>query len=181
MVGIENNLPLRVIFATVFSLLVLERITNTFARKNPARKAIKVFHKQFFYLLLAVYLAIVLLSCVSFLRLNQINGIVSLLGAVILGLGIALRRAAIRRLADYWSPFIEIKQDQHLIREGIYKYLRHPYYLAVVLELIGFSLFCNAYWALTLTLLVQVPLLLTRAHYENRILDVFGRRLGFRR
>lgn len=177
----ENNVSLKVIFFVVVFLLVVERITNTFDRKIGTRKPVKVFHRGFFYLLLSAYLAIVISSCVSFFTTDRINVPVSLIGGSILAIGIISRRKAIKSLNDFWSVFIEIKEGQRLVREGIYRYLKHPYYVSVVLELTGFSLFCNAYWSLLLTFVLQVPLILIRIYYENRILDVYGRRLGFNR
>jgi methyltransferase len=89
------------------------------------------------------------------------------------------RNAAIRVLGDHWSVFVEIREDQRLIHNGIYQYLKHPYYLAVFFELIGFSLLCNAIWGVVITLVIQVPLLIMRVHYENRILRVYGQKMGF--
>ena len=36
-----------------------------------------------------------------------------------------------KELADNWSPFLEIKEKQKLIKTGIYQYIRHPMYLSM--------------------------------------------------
>ena len=36
-----------------------------------------------------------------------------------------------KELAENWSPFLEIKDHQKLIKTGIYKYIRHPMYLSM--------------------------------------------------
>ena len=35
-----------------------------------------------------------------------------------------------KELADNWTPFVEVKDKQNLIKTGIYKYIRHPMYLS---------------------------------------------------
>jgi len=169
----------RIVFFVVLALLVAERIASTFRRRTESKKTVKSFHRHFFYLLLASYLTIITVGSIQFFRRSEISILVSSVGALILITGVFCRREAIRALNGDWSVFIEIKENQRLVREGIYRYLKHPYYTAVVLELIGFSLLCNAYGALLLTFAVQVPLLLIRIHFEDRILNVYGRRLRF--
>jgi len=51
-----------------------------------------------------------------------------------------IRAAAVRALGRYWSLHIEIRQQQSLIREGPYRYVRHPAYAAFVLEHIAVPL-----------------------------------------
>ena len=179
MLEIENSSALKVAFVLFLVLLVLERVTNTFNDRNQPKRTRKVFHKGFFYALLGSYLTIISISVFSFVTSERISVLISWLGAAVLLMGIICRRSAIASLNGYWSIFIEIKENQQIVRNGIYRYFKHPYYTAVVLELIGFSLICNSYWGLILTATVQVPLLLIRVHYENRVLEVYGRRLGF--
>ena len=81
----------------------------------------------------------------------------------------------------YWSVYIEVKEDQRIVRKGIFRYLKHPYYTGVVLELAGFSLLTNSVWGVLLTFMLQLPLVLIRVHYENRVLNVYGKRMGFSR
>jgi len=33
-----------------------------------------------------------------------------------------------KQLGDNWSPILEIKKNQKLIKDGVYKYIRHPMY-----------------------------------------------------
>jgi len=177
---IENSSGLRFVFFLLWGLLVAERVENTFRNPgNLSKKPVKIYHRKFFFLLLASYLGIVLLSGIIFVRAGQVNLLMSAVGALILIFGVFLRRAAIKTLGEYWSVFIEIKAKQKRIKKGVYRYLKHPYYTAVVLELGGFALLCNAYLSFWIILGLQIPLLLVRVHYENRVLDVYGRRLGF--
>lgn len=177
---IENTFSYKVAFLFILAALIAERLQNTFSRKYKNAKSYKIFHVRFFFILLAAYLAIVVISCYSFLTAKTFNLFVSNIGALIFVVGVILRRSAINALGDYWSVFIEIKKNQKVVKEGLYKYIKHPYYTAVLLELSGFALICNSYLAMILIALVQLPLVFVRIHYENRILNIFGKRLNFK-
>jgi len=176
---IQNSNEVRVVFLLIVLVLILERTSNTFRRKVTTKKTKKVFQKELFYTLLVLYLITVMVSGISFLRNQTVSILISALGVVSYSLAVFLRRTAIRTLNDYWSVFVEVKEGQRYVKEGIYRYLKHPYYIAVILELFGFSLLCNSGWGVVLTFGAQLPLLLIRSHYENRILKVYGKRMGF--
>ena len=57
----------------------------------------------------------------------------------------ALRVAAIRALGERWSVRIWVIPGAPLVRSGPYRYLRHPNYLAVVVELLAASLLFGAW------------------------------------
>lgn len=179
MVVIENNLALRFFYSGIFVVLFCERMKNTFFKQQVKKKSIKVFHEKYFYGLLSSYLLIVLASFTSYLVLRSINFIYSIVGLLVYVMGAYLRRSAIKTLNEYWSVNIEIKENQKYFKEGIYGFMKHPYYFGVLLELSGFALFCNSILGFIFTYLLQLPLLLIRIHYEERILKVYSRRLGF--
>ena len=64
------------------------------------------------------------------------------------------RAAIIERFGKFHSIHIEIRDHQQIIKKGPYKYLRHPYYLSVMLELLGFPLVPNAYYTFIFSVLV---------------------------
>lgn len=178
-----NNQPhFKFFFICLLIAFVFERLQNTFGSVNQKKRSAgkrRVFQRVFFYILLLVYLSIVLIDIFTFLTTVKISTGLFLFGFFVYCTGVAVRRAAINALGDMWSVFIEIKSNQSLVKSGIYKYLQHPYYLAVVLELSGFSLLCQSLVGFLLAVFLQGSLLLYRIRIENRILDVFSRRQGF--
>jgi protein-S-isoprenylcysteine O-methyltransferase Ste14 len=69
----------------------------------------------------------------------------------------------------------KIYADHQLIKTGPYKILRHPYYIAVLLELTGLSLIYNSIAGIILTYCVQLPFLLYRIpKEENTLINKFG-------
>jgi len=66
--------------------------------------------------------------------------LVTALGLLALAAGQVLRLAAIRTLGPRWSARIITVPDAQPVTGGIYRYLRHPNYLGVVLEIAGLPL-----------------------------------------
>ena len=71
--------------------------------------------------------------------------IVAALGLAALVLGQALRLLAIRTLGPRWSARIITLPDVEPVTGGIYRYLRHPNYVGVVLEIAGLPLVHGAW------------------------------------
>ena len=166
----QNVVVPYLIFVTI---LTVERLFATFFRqkaKNYREKSQKLY-QPILYVLIVGYCTAVLISMYEFLFLrDKISLLVSAIGLAILCLGIYVRNKAISTLDGSWSLAIEVFSNQVLITTGIYNKLAHPYYLAVVLELIGFSLVANAYRAVLFILFFQVPTILVRIFLEERVL-----------
>jgi methyltransferase len=71
----------------------------------------------------------------------------------------ALRYAAVRALGERWSVRVLVLPGEPLVRRGPYRFLRHPNYLAVIVELLAASLMFGAWrTAITISLLDLVAL-----------------------
>jgi len=98
-------------------------------------------------------------------------------GLALFVIALVVRLTAIRELGRFWSLYLEIRPEHELITTGIYRYLRHPAYLAIMLEVIAVPLVGNAYYTLILSIGVYIPILLIRWHGEEREMVVrFGER-----
>jgi methyltransferase len=85
-----------------------------------------------------------------------------------------LRYWAIATLGPYWNTRILIVPGGRRIREGPYRYLRHPNYLAVSLELLALPLIFNAWiTALAASLLNAWLLLRVRIPAEEAALGQY--------
>ncbi len=101
---------------------------------------------------------------------------ISMAGAGLYGLAVALRYWAFQALRHQWHVDVsDTAGPRHLVREGPYRIMRHPLYLGACLEAIGLPLFLSARASLLFGVLVFIPLEITRAYYEERFLrDLFG-------
>lgn len=118
------------------------------------------------------YIALVLLSIFEFfVRIQVMNLAMSAGGLLIYLIGVILRRWAIADLGDNWSLHTELRSGHVLVTHGIYRHMKHPYYIAVICELIGACLVANAVYTAALVILTQCPLLLIRIKLEESLLS----------
>lgn len=87
-------------------------------------------------------------------------------------LGQFLRYAAIRTLGRRWTVRIVTVPGRRPVRHGIYRYLRHPNYLGVVLEIAAVPLLHTAYLTSLIFSLGNALLLRTRIREEEEALAV---------
>jgi protein-S-isoprenylcysteine O-methyltransferase Ste14 len=81
-----------------------------------------------------------------------------------------LRRRAIRELGKMWSLHVEIRAQHQLIMSGPYRWVRHPAYTSMVLELVAFGLLLQSIYTSALVLLLFVPTLVMRIRIEEAAL-----------
>jgi protein-S-isoprenylcysteine O-methyltransferase Ste14 len=105
-----------------------------------------------------------------FLKGGTINPWISAAGLALFAVAMWVRLVAMRTLGRFWSLHVELREGHQLIREGIYSYIRHPVYAAIVLEFLGMNLVANAYWTLLATFVLYFPLLALRLVQEEQAL-----------
>lgn len=87
----------------------------------------------------------------------------------------AIRRRAIAALGKFWSLNVEIRDNHQFVRSGPFRWVRHPTYFSMILELLCAGLILNAYLSLCLTALIFVPALLMRLKLEEAaLIEKFG-------
>jgi protein-S-isoprenylcysteine O-methyltransferase Ste14 len=97
-------------------------------------------------------------------------------GAGLYGAGVALRYWAFYVLRDQWHVNVaDVDGKRSLVRDGPYRWMRHPLYLGACLEVAGLPVLLGAWGALVFGVLAFIPLEVARAYYEERFLrDLFG-------
>ena len=82
-----------------------------------------------------------------------------------------LRRRAIRELGKMWSLHVEIREQHQLVTSGPYRWVRHPAYTSMVLELASFGLLLQSFYSSALVLLLFIPTLVMRIRIEEAALS----------
>jgi protein-S-isoprenylcysteine O-methyltransferase Ste14 len=128
------------------------------------------------YLLSILHVLIGVIATIEyFWFVKQLDYRITMLGLLLFSLGVAGRFWALNTLGKYHSPQIEIREDQPLITQGPYHYIRHPIYSFTIVEVLGCTLIPNAYFAFFLTIFIYTPLLLLRLFLEEKVLiQAFG-------
>lgn len=90
-------------------------------------------------------------------------------------LSFAIRRRAIAALGKFWSLHVEIRENHQFVRTGPFRWVRHPTYFSMILELVCAGLILNAYISLIVALLIFIPALLLRLKLEeSALVEKFG-------
>lgn len=77
---------------------------------------------------------------------------------------------AFKGLGKYYSQDVLIYKEHKLVNESMYKIIRHPQYLSQLLSDLGVGLALMSYLVLPLILLVEIPLFILRAKFEEKLL-----------
>ena len=86
-----------------------------------------------------------------------------------------LRRKAIAALGKFWSLHVEIRENHEFVQSGPFRWVRHPTYFSMILELLSFGLILHAYFTLAVVTVIFVPALLLRLKLEEAALvEKFG-------
>lgn len=89
--------------------------------------------------------------------------------------GLMIRIIATRTLREYYTRTLKIQTDQELIDSGLYKFVRHPGYLGVIMVWTGAGLSANNYLVLAIVFLSTIITYHYRMTNEEKMLiDAFG-------
>ncbi len=81
-----------------------------------------------------------------------------------------LRRRAIRELGKMWSLHVEIREQHQLVVSGPYRWVRHPAYSSMILELLALGLLLQSRFTSVLVALLFIPTLVARIRLEEAAL-----------
>ncbi len=96
-------------------------------------------------------------------------------GAAMLAARAALKFWSVRALSGFWSAEIEIREDHRLVTTGPYAFLRHPAYLANIVEAAAYPVMAGSWPGLVAMIALVVPAHLVRIRVEEQEL---GRKFG---
>ena len=100
---------------------------------------------------------------------------ITISGVLIALIGLILRYISIKALGKHFSGYAEIKDNHELVKEGIYKYIRHPAYLGILIYYLGLPLVLNAYYSEIIGFVIMVFAIYWRIKNEERLLiEKFG-------
>ena len=96
-------------------------------------------------------------------------------GLLVMLAGAGIRIQAIRTLAKQFTSRVTVLQHHTLVRDGAYRYVRHPSYLGEIVILVGLgALFANGVSLLAAPLFTTIALLLRIRVEERAMAEHFG-------
>ena len=138
-------------------------------------EGIKAWDKLLLALSAIIYLIIIVISGLDsgrFLWTNNFRWIISISGVVIMIAGQILFLTA-RSQNKFFSTVVRIQKERgHIVCDtGLYKIVRHPGYLGMILSLSGLPLITTSVWSIIPTL-IAIILLFIRTSLEDRTLKM---------
>lgn len=97
------------------------------------------------------------------------------LGIEFLVVGLWLFHRSHRDLGTNWSPSLEVRESHRLVREGVYRKVRHPMYTSLLFFSVGQALVLpNAVAGSAYLLAMALMIALRLGPEERMMLDAFG-------
>jgi methyltransferase len=164
-----------VLFGLAFVPMLLEaRRSNANYRTLVAAGAIEPADDVFAVMQLAYPASFLAMLAEGWVRGLPSRALV-LAGALIFVAAKAIKYWAISSLGPRWTFRVVVPPRSALVTEGPYRFLRHPNYIGVIGELIGFGLLAHAPLTGTVATVVFAAILAARIRVEERALGLRSR------
>ncbi len=119
----------------------------------------------------------------AFLRIRFVphSAIVGAIGVVLVATGLAFAVWARRYLGSNWSADVTVKQNHALVRDGPYRFVRHPIYTGVLVGALGSALAIGEWRAVVGVALGFASFLMKSRIEEARMRDTFPEYAAYQR
>jgi methyltransferase len=166
-----------VLFALYLLLIIIQRITEMkISKKNEKiliQKGAVEFGKPHFKLIIMLHTLFFVSMVIEYsLKANSIE--LTLYNVILFSFVVilqAFRFSTIKSLGIYWTIRIFRVPGEPLIKTGLYKYLRHPIYIIVILEIIIIPLVFNLYLTSIIFTILNLIAITVRITVENKALN----------
>lgn len=98
------------------------------------------------------------------------SSLVSDIGLGLIVAGMLFRFTAIYTLGRYFTVDVAIRTDHKIVKAGVYRYLRHPSYLGMLISFFGNALAFNSWYAVLIGFLPVLGAVLYRIKIEEELL-----------
>jgi protein-S-isoprenylcysteine O-methyltransferase Ste14 len=108
-------------------------------------------------------------------RWNLYHLIMAIIGLLIIIAGFIIRWVAILQLKKAFTVDVAIGTEHKLKTDGLYKTIRHPSYLGMLMIMIGFAIYMNSIMSILVIVIPMFIVLLYRISVEESVLtEEFG-------
>jgi len=92
------------------------------------------------------------------------------IGLFIVNIGLIANILGRYQLGSNWGDQARVYKDHKLVISGLYKYVRHPMYGSLLLVLVGMAVQFQNVFALIMSLVIFLPMIIYRAQIEEKLL-----------
>jgi protein-S-isoprenylcysteine O-methyltransferase Ste14 len=164
---------LSVIFYIISFVWILSEIVLSKIKKSDFENSLNDYDKHTFRKIwITILLSLIIGIFVSTFSFGRISVLPyqQIVGLILIVAGLVIRWIAILKLKESFTVDVSAKKDQKIIKNGIYKFVRHPSYLGSLLSFLGLSLmFTNVFTILIIIIPITISFL-HRINIEEKVL-----------
>lgn len=108
---------------------------------------------------------------------SPVPATVMVAGILLLILTNLVRLKSMADLGPHWTAKVLVTPGMRLVRHGLYRYLRHPNYMAVVVEIAVLPLLYGCYMTAAVFTILNACMLMLRIRIENQALEEWGEKV----
>lgn len=127
-------------------------------------------HKDYIYVSLQLLLFVAYIFNVEMIAIVNNNNI-TVIGVPILVIGVLTAVIALLQLNSNLSPFPTPKPNTTLIKNGVFKYIRHPIYSGIILITFGYGVYQDSLYKIIISILL-FALFYFKSSYEEKRLQI---------
>ena len=166
-----TNLFPMLVFATFFIDYIVPRLT--------AGKGAKPFEKSdrgsYLVISMAVFLALAIGISIRQRNIGTSSGLFQWAGLIVMLVGLFLREWALVKLGRFFSRSVQIEPGHRIIKEGPYRWIRHPAYTGMLLIDTGVVMAIGTWLGALLAFIITTAGILYRITVEEKaLLQTFG-------
>jgi protein-S-isoprenylcysteine O-methyltransferase Ste14 len=143
------------------------------------------YYKKFLFKFLIKYFIVIVIilfyfsNWIDFAIFNMGIYLRLVMGLFLIGIGYSLFFSAHKSLGKNWSSLMDKKVSNHktLIKTGIYRYVRHPMYLASLITVLGFGILTANWIIFSISFLFLLIFYIYKVPKEEKFLiNSFGKK-----
>jgi len=166
-------MSLNIIFYIISFVWVISEIVLSKMKKSGLENSINDYDKHTLRIIwITILLSLTIGIFVSTLSFGRISVLPyqQILGLILIVIGLLIRWIAILKLKENFTVDVSVKKDQEIIKDGIYKFIRHPAYSGSLLSFFGLSLmFTNVFTIFIIIIPIAISFL-HRIKIEEKVL-----------
>jgi methyltransferase len=166
------DLDLGFCFKMLVGFTIIQRIAELFwAKRNEnllVKKGAKIINETNYLFMVVLHSSwLVSLAYFAFFEKLQFSNTLFLIGLIVFIIGQGLRISAIYTLGERWSTRIVILAEAPAIKKGLFKFVKHPNYLGVILEIVALPFCASLYEVAIIFTLTNFVILYFRIKKEE--------------
>lgn len=165
------------LFIIVISVVIIQRLTELVIAKRNEKYLLSIGGKEFgaehYKFIVVMHTLFFVFILIEFFLHGERN--LHLINGLFLVLFVSLQLARIwvlKSLGKYWNTKIIVVPGAELIRKGPYKFLKHPNYFVVALEIFTLPMIFDLYYTAIIFTILNFLMLRVRIKEENKALEL---------